>query len=135
MNLLECTSPRIAELDRRMPVIFPIAALEQHGAHLPLFTDSLLLGEVVRRAHLSLGDRVLMAPLQWLGNSEHHIDFPGTLSAAPRTYLNLLQEMARNFLRHGFKRIVFLNGHGGNMVPAQQAIFELRQEMRADPAV
>ena len=48
MNLLECTSPRIAALDRRTPVIFPIAALEQHGPHLPLFTDSLLLGEVVQ---------------------------------------------------------------------------------------
>ncbi len=133
MNLLECTSPRIAALDRRTPVIFPIAALEQHGPHLPLFTDSLLLGEVARRAHTSLGDRVLLAPLMWLGNSEHHLDFAGTLSAGPRTYLDLLKEMARNFLHHGFRRIIFLNGHGGNMIPAQQALFELRQETRGDP--
>jgi creatinine amidohydrolase len=66
----------------------------------------------------------------WLGNSEHHLDFPGTLSAAPRTYLNLLKEVVTNFLRHGFRTVILLNGHGGNIVPAQQALFELRQEYR-----
>lgn len=133
MHLHEMTWPRVGSMDRRTPVVIPIAALEQHGPHLPVFTDSMLAGEVARRVHTALGDRILMAPLMWLGNSEHHLDFPGTMSAAPRTYLDLLKEMARNFLKHGFRRIVFLNGHGGNMVPAQQALFELRQETRDDP--
>jgi creatinine amidohydrolase len=66
----------------------------------------------------------------WLGNSDHHIDFPGTLSAAPRLYLDLLSNLAENFLTHGFKRIVFLNGHGGNEIPGRQATFELRQRHR-----
>ena len=133
MLLQEMTSPHVAALDRRTPVVIPIGAVEQHGPHLPLFTDSMLAGEIARRAHTALGNRIVMAPLMWLGNSEHHLDFPGTLSAAPRTYLDMLKEMAGNFLQHGFRRIVFLNGHGGNMIPAQQALFELRQEMRADP--
>ena len=77
-----------------------------------------------------VADRVLFAPLYWLGNSEHHVDFPGTMSAAPRTYLDTLRDMAENFIRHGFGRIVFVNGHGGNIVPAQQATFELRQKYR-----
>jgi creatinine amidohydrolase len=77
-----------------------------------------------------LSDRVLFTPLMWLGNSEHHLDFPGTMTAAPRVYLDLLKDMAENFLFHGFRRIVFVNGHGGNIVPAQQATFELRQKYR-----
>jgi creatinine amidohydrolase len=55
---------------------------------------------------------------------------PGTLSAAPRTYLDLLEGLAENFLKHGFRRLVFLNGHGGNDVPGRQAVFELRQKHR-----
>ena len=112
------------------PVVIPVAALEQHGQHLPLFTDSLLLGEVIRRAKEELTDRVLFAPLMWLGNSHHHLDFAGTLSASPRTYLEMLSDVAENFIHHGFRRIVFVNGHGGNDVPGRQAIFELRQKYR-----
>jgi creatinine amidohydrolase len=113
-----------------LPVVIPIAACEQHGHHLPVFTDSMLLGEVVRLAALSLGDRLVWAPLLWLGNSHHHLDFAGTLSAAPRTYLNLLGDLIDNLVTHGYRRIVLLNGHGGNIVPAGQTIFEARQRYR-----
>jgi len=104
--------------------------LEQHGHHMPVFTDSLLLGEIMRRAKEPLKDRVLFVPLQWLGNSHHHLDFPGTMSASPRVYLDLISDMAENFLMHGFTRLVFVNGHGGNIVPVQQALFEVRQKYR-----
>lgn len=130
MQLTDLPSPAVAALDRNVPVVFPIAALEQHGRHLPLFTDSLLLGEVIRRAAARLQPRVLFAPLMWLGNSEHHLDFAGTLSAAPRTYLNLLCELLENFIHHGFKRLVLINGHGGNIVPGAQAVYEVRQRHR-----
>lgn len=131
MELLEMTWPQVGALSRDTPVVVPIAALEQHGRHMPLFTDSLLLAEVMRRIKEPLKDRVLCAPLMWLGNSHHHLDFPGTLSASPRGYLDMLIDLAENFLMHGFRRIAFLNGHGGNIVPAQQALFELRQTIRA----
>ncbi|MCI0748498.1 MAG: creatininase family protein [Verrucomicrobia subdivision 3 bacterium] len=130
MDLSELSWPAVAALPKDTPVVFPIAALEQHGHHLPLFTDSLLLGEIVRRAGEPLADRVLFAPLMWLGNSDHHLEFPGTLSAAPRTYLDLLNGLAENFIQHGFRRFVFVNGHGGNDVPGRQSIFELRQRHR-----
>jgi creatinine amidohydrolase len=130
MHLAELTSCEVRDLDKNTPVVFPVAALEQHGAHLPLFTDSMLLGEVIRRTAERLSTQVLFAPLMWLGNSDHHLDFAGTLSAAPRTYLDLLAGLAENFLQHGFKRLVFINGHGGNDVPGRQAIFELRQKHR-----
>lgn len=130
MQLLEMTWPQVDALPRTTPVLIPVAALEQHGGHMPVFTDSLLLGEVVRRVDEQLADRVLMTPLMWLGNSEHHLDFPGTMSASPRVYLDLLKDMVENFLFHGFTRIVIVNGHGGNIIPAQQALFEVRQRHR-----
>ncbi len=130
MQLADLKWTDIEALNRKTPVVIPIAALEQHGRHMPLFTDSLLLGEVIRRVAERLKDKVLFTPLMWLGNSEHHLDFPGTMSASPRAYLDLLQDMVENFLVHGFTRIVLVNGHGGNIVPAQQAMFELRQKHR-----
>jgi len=123
--------PAVAAVSKDLPVVLPIAAVEQHGRHLPVFTDSMLLGEVVRRAAERLGDRVVWAPLLWLGNSHHHLEFAGTLSAAPRTYLDLLGDLIDNLIVHGFRRIVLLNGHGGNIVPGQQVVFEVRQRTRA----
>jgi creatinine amidohydrolase len=134
MELFEIAWPAVDALSRETPIVFPIAALEQHGHHMPLFTDSLLLGEVIRRVkERPVAKSLLFAPLQWLGNSHHHLDMPGTLSASPRVYLDLLQDLADCFLAHGFTRIAFLNGHGGNTTPAQQALFELRQNTRDNP--
>lgn len=130
VQLGEMSWPAVAALPKTIPVVVPIAAVEQHGHHLPLLTDSLLLGEVVCRISEPLKDLVLFTPLQWFGNSEHHLDFAGTLTAAPRTYLDLLNDVVENLLKHGFKRIVLLNGHGGNIVPSQQALFEIRQRHR-----
>ncbi|MDV6032175.1 MAG: creatininase family protein [Phycisphaera sp. RhM] len=130
MELAHLTWPVVDALDRNTPIIVPVAALEQHGRHLPVFTDSMLLGEIVARAHQSFAESTLVAPLMWLGNSHHHMDFPGTLSADPRVYLDLLSGLVDNFIRHGFRRIVILNGHGGNDVPARQVTFELRQRYR-----
>ncbi|MDG3005073.1 creatininase family protein [Paludisphaera mucosa] len=130
MRLQDLKWPEVDALSRDVPIVAPIAAVEQHGPHLPVFTDSMLLGEVARRAEEALGDRAVWAPLLWLGNSHHHMDFPGTVSAEPRTYLDVLAGLVENFLHHGFRRIVFLNGHGGNIVPSSQAVFEARQRHR-----
>jgi creatinine amidohydrolase len=130
MDLADLKWTDVAALPRATPFVIPIAALEQHGRHMPVFTDSLLLGEVMRRTKEHFTKEIVFTPLMWLGNSEHHLDFPGTLTASPRVYLDLLQDMVENLLFHGFQRIVFVNGHGGNIVPAQQALFETRQQHR-----
>lgn len=131
MNLHDLAWPEISKLSRDIPVVVPVAAMEQHGHHLPVFTDSMLLGEVVRRVSETMSNRVVFAPLMWLGNSHHHIDFQGTLSATPRVYLDLLNDLTDNLLTHGFRRIIFLNGHGGNTTPGKQAVFEARQRHRS----
>lgn len=130
MQLTDLSWPAVRALAPDTPVVVPIGALEQHGHHLPVFTDSMLLGEVVRRADERLRDRVLFTPLMWLGSSCHHLEFPGTLSAGPRNYLDLLNNLVDNLVRHGFRRIAFLNGHGGNVVPGRQVVFEARQRYR-----
>lgn len=130
MLLQEQTWLTLQGLSRDMPVVIPIAAVEQHGHHLPLETDSRLLGEIVRRVHSRFPDQILVAPLMWLGNSHHHLDFPGTLSSSPRAYLDLLASLLDNFVHHGFRRLLLINGHGGNDVPGKQAVFEARQRYR-----
>lgn len=80
MLLHELSWPAVAAVANDLPVVVPIAAAEQHGRHLPIFTDSMLLGEVVRRAEEVLRNRVVWTPLLWLGNSHHHLEFAGTLS-------------------------------------------------------
>src|SRR5260221_14021731 len=106
VDLQDMTWPSVAALSKDTPVVISIAALEQHGRHMPVFTDSMLLGEVLRRIKDPLKDRVLFVPLIWLGNSHHHLDFPGTLSASPRVYLDMLIDLAENMIFHGFRRIV-----------------------------
>jgi len=131
MELCELSWPAVQGIDRNTPVVFPIAAVEQHGHHMPVLTDTLLLTEVLRRVKLQpVAQHALFAPVLWLGNSDHHLEMPGTLSASPRVYLDLLHDLAENFLRKDFRRLVFVNGHGGNTVPSQQAVFELRQNHR-----
>lgn len=132
MNLTDLPWPIIGSLAPDTPIVFPVAAIEQHGHHLPVATDSMLLAEVIRRVQMLVpNENVLFAPLQWLGNSDHHLHFAGTLSAEPRGYIDLLNRMIDNAVQHGFRRIVFLNGHGGNEIPGRQAIFEARQRYRS----
>ena len=130
MFLSELTWPDVAGLSKDIPVVIPIAAVEQHGHHLPVYTDSMLLTEIVRRAESAMHEQVLVTPLMWLGNSDQHLDFSGTLSAPPRVYLDLLVGLLDNLIFHGFKRLFLINGHGGNDVPGKQAIFEVRQKYR-----
>ena len=102
---------------RNAIVILPIASLEQHGPHLPVEVDS-ILGETVasRTAQkiLSKGQAVLVLPVLWTGLSEHHMSFGGTVTLDNATFAALIEGVVRSVLRHGFRRMVLLNAHGGN---------------------
>ena len=97
-------------------VIVPVGSLEQHGPHLPVEIDS-LLGETValRTARLAAEkEPVLVLPMLWTGLSEHHMSFGGTITLDTDTFLAVLRCVCESIVRHGFRRIVLLNGHGGN---------------------
>ena len=131
MQLSEMTWPAVDALSRDIPIVVPIAALEQHGHHMPLFTDSLLLAEVVSsRPTRHAGASGVRAAVVARRTPLHHLDYPGTLSASSQTYVQLLTEVVENLLHHGFHRILLLSGHGGNSIPAQQAMFDMRQRHR-----
>lgn len=132
----EQTWPTIAGLDKKTPVVIPLGSIEQHGHHLPVYVDSFQVQAVAERVERAMSDRVLMLPVQWLGCSHHHKDFPGTVSLLPELYSQVIQSIARCILRAGFTRIFFLNGHGGNQVPAAQALTQLVAECdKADAAM
>ena len=114
MILAEMTSPEIDALPRDIVVLMPVASCEQHSLHLPVFTDSLIAGEVARRVHDRCPDDVLVLPVQWLGYSQHHIRYPGTISAVSETHLLLLMDIAASMVGHGFKKFLVMNSHGGN---------------------
>lgn len=116
MRFAELTAPEIRDLSRDGSlVVAPIAACEQHSRHLPVFTDSILCGAVADGLEAALPDEVLLLPLLWLGASEHHLPFGGTLTATLPTYETLLVELLTPLLRDGFRRVLLLNGHGGNI--------------------
>jgi len=123
--------PAIQAMDKNLPVILPLGSCEQHGHHLPVFVDSIQVDAIATAVEKKLADRVLMLPTQWLGSSHHHLDFPGTVSLRPSLYSEMIKDMARSVLSAGFKRVFFLNGHGGNQIPGAQALSELVAEDEA----
>jgi creatinine amidohydrolase len=113
--------------------VLPIGSLEQHGHHLPMLTDSLIGGEIARRAQAELGDLALFLPLLWVGASDHHRGLPGTISASNDTYTRLLMDILESLIGHGFRRILLLNSHGGNGGPAGNAIYQMQIKHRDKP--
>ena len=114
MLLAEMTAPEVDALPRDIVGLIPIASCEQHSIHLPVLTDSLIGGEVARRTHEQCPDDVLVLPVQWLGYSQHHIRYPGTVSAVSATHLDLMMDTVASMVDHGFKKILIQNSHGGN---------------------
>jgi creatinine amidohydrolase len=97
--------------------IVPFGAIEQHGPHVPVEVDSLLGNEIAIRTARKMaarGEPVVVLPMVWTGVSEHHMSFGGTITLDFSAYAALVEGICRSLVRHGFKRLVLLNGHGGN---------------------
>jgi creatinine amidohydrolase len=112
-------------------VVVPVAAIEQHGPHLPVMVDSLLCSAIAERAARSLAGRrpVVVAPTVWSGLSEHHIAFGGTITLDYATFCALLRCICRSLQRQGFARVLLLNGHGGNEAALRVVVEELTGEL------
>jgi creatinine amidohydrolase len=98
-------------------VILPVAALEQHGPHLPVEVDSRLGEEVAARTARKVaarGQAIVVLPVLWTGLSEHHMSFSGTVTLDFPVFSAMVEGVVRSVLRDGFKRVVLLNAHGGN---------------------
>ena len=97
--------------------VLPVAAMEQHGPHLPMRVDTTLVNGVVSAsmAHLPADLPVLFLPTQQVGKSNEHIRFPGTLTLSAQTLISVWMELGASVARAGFKKLVLLNSHGGQV--------------------
>lgn len=125
----ELTTEDVAALDRaRTVAVLPVAAVEQHGPHLPLGTDAMINDGVLARALASApaDSPMLVLPLLSIGASGEHRDFPGTLSLSARTLLDLVTDVAEGVFRAGLRKLVLFNSHGGQPQVLEMVAQDLR---------
>jgi creatinine amidohydrolase/Fe(II)-dependent formamide hydrolase-like protein len=131
----ELTWTDVAEfLKNHKTVLVPVGSCEQHGPHLPLDTDAYdafwLSLKAAEKAQCAL-----VAPPIYYGVSSHHMDFPGTVTLNPQTLEQVAYEIGLCLVKHGFKRILFENGHGGNTPALEAAAQRIKAETEAFVAI
>ncbi len=97
--------------------VLPVAAIEQHGPHLPVSVDTTLVNGVIEAALPHLPDTlpILFMPTQQVGKSNEHIRFPGTLTLSAQTLISVWMELGACVARTGIKKLVLFNSHGGQI--------------------
>ena len=131
--LADLTWPEVQQHVATDPVVLlPVGAFEQHGPGMTLETDTRLATELCRLVSARLFPRVLVAPPMPWGLSAHHLGFAGTISLQPETFFLVIRDVITSLLSHGFRRILLVNGHGGNMAASEEVCLRLRRETEAD---
>lgn len=117
-----------AQLRKDTIAVLPVAAIEQHGPHLPVFVDACINKVVVDRAIELLPNDlpVTILPMQMIGKSNEHSAFPGTLSLSAETTIRLWTEIGESVARAGIRKFVLLNSHGGQPDLARIVVRDLR---------
>ncbi len=108
-------------------VVVPIGSNEQHGPTGLLGTDW-LCPEIIAHAAEKTDANLIVAPTFNIGMAQHHLAFPGTISLRPSTFMAAITDWVSSLSRHGFERIYFLNGHGGNVATIEATISEIYAE-------
>lgn len=131
--LNELTRAEAREAAGSALVLLPTGATEQHGPHLPVGTDSMVVEAVAREAAARVRPAILalVAPTLAFGSSPHHLQFGGTMSVSTETYYRLICDLLESLAEGGFRRIFIVNGHGGNSELVQLAARDvaLRREI------
>ena len=119
------------EIDARLKttktVVVPIGSNEQHGPTGLLGTDW-LCPEIIAHAAEASDERLVVAPTFNIGMAQHHLAFAGTISLRPSTFMAAITDWVSSLGRHGFERIYFLNGHGGNVATIEATFAEIYAE-------
>jgi creatinine amidohydrolase/Fe(II)-dependent formamide hydrolase-like protein len=113
-------------LTRSKTVVIPIGSNEQHGPTGLLGTDW-MCPEIIANEAQSSAD-ILVAPTFNIGMAQHHLGFPGTIALRPSTFMAAIGDWCRSLAAHGFEKLYFLNGHGGNVATIEAAFSELYAE-------
>lgn len=129
MLLENLTWPEVKRLKPAAKIIvLPLGSFEQHGPHLPLTTDTDIVTAVARSVEAARQRKILCLPTLWPGHSTHHLFFPGTLSVSQMPYIQMVIELCGSIVNFGAKKVLLLNGHGGNDVPLRAALRELKSK-------
>jgi creatinine amidohydrolase/Fe(II)-dependent formamide hydrolase-like protein len=107
-------------------VVIPIGSNEQHGPTGLLGTDWLCPEIIAHHAHAD--SDLLIAPTFNIGMAQHHLGFPGSISLRPTTMIAAIRDWTVSLAAHGFEKIYFLNGHGGNVATIEAAFSEIYAE-------
>lgn len=130
--LPQLTSVQVKELRKEDAlVILPIGATEQHGPHLPVYTDSILVETMLNEsfAHLSEQENIWTLPTIPFGKSNEHINRPGTFTLSFETLKSIVVDISRSVKKNGFNKLVLFNGHGGNMDTLKLIARDMRIEL------
>jgi len=135
--LADLTWPEAGEASAGTVLAIPIGATEQHGPHLPLMTDHLMAETIALRAAELVPEQVdvLVAPVLPYGCSSHHLAVGGAMTINLRTYIAFLVDLGESLAAMSCKRLLLLNGHGGNEDAMRVAATELVSERRLGMAV
>jgi creatinine amidohydrolase len=111
----ELTWPEMREAIARQPVVLlPFGTVEDHGPHLPINTDNVIVEAICLESARRAAGEILVMPLVNYGLDEHHMDFPGTISVGIPTLMDYVAAVSVSVARHGFTHILIVNGHGSN---------------------
>lgn len=105
-------------------VVIPVGSTEQHGCIGPLGTDWMVPEEFCRRLNKALPD-LLIVPVLPYGVATHHINFPGTIDLGLEVMCEVMQKILESLYKHGARRFVVMNGHGGNDLAIEKAALEM----------
>jgi creatinine amidohydrolase len=129
MLLAKSTWPEVeGYLAGSRAIVVPIGSNEQHGPTGLLGTDWMCPEIIAHHAEVGAGPNLLIAPTFAVGMAQHHLGFPGSISLRPSTMIAALSDWTRSLAAHGFERIYFLNGHGGNVATIEAAFSEIYAE-------
>ena len=130
------TWPEVKEIiDKIRVAIIPAGSNEQHGPHLTFQTDISSATYVARKAAEKLYPQVLVTPPISIGVSPHHMQFPGSLTLRSDTLINIVLDICQSLNHHGIRKILILNGHGGNTFALNTAGTRVKYELGLIPAV
>lgn len=126
------TAADIHELAPHAVAVVPLGSNEQHGPHLPVGTDTIIVNAVVAAAAEKAAAACVVLPAIEFGFAHHHLPFGGTISLEMTHYSDLLTDVGVSLAASGFRSVAFVNGHGGNDSPMREAIDRIVFEREAD---